>query len=157
MARRQDGGLSFACFRADPALASLQWPDDVLEQFLFDHGDNAAFVHDYGGIDLRDVTWRLETIPAAGCRPERPMPAVSRSTPRTRCTGSRFAAPRWVGIWKEHGTWLRPPILIARRLLDPSDSGLQVVEGRTRVGVLRGRLREGLHVASHHQAWVGQA
>lgn len=23
--------------------------------------------------------------------------------------------------------------------------------GRTRVGVLRGRLREGLHVASHHQ------
>ncbi|MFD7706586.1 hypothetical protein [Streptomyces sp. NPDC059786] len=49
MTRRQDGGLSFARFRADPSLVSPQWPDDVLEQFLFDHGDNAAFVHDYGG------------------------------------------------------------------------------------------------------------
>lgn len=57
--------------------------------------------------------------------------------------------------WEKHGTWLRPPILIDRRLLAPSDSGLQVVEGRTRVGVLRGRLREELHVASNHQAWVG--
>ncbi|MFG2359115.1 hypothetical protein [Streptomyces sp. NPDC048521] len=27
--------------------------------------DNAAFVHDYGGIDLREVRWQLETIPAA--------------------------------------------------------------------------------------------
>jgi hypothetical protein len=65
MARRQDGGLSYDRFRVDPALVSLQWPDDVLEQFLFNHGDKAAFVYDYGSIDLRDVTWQLETIPAA--------------------------------------------------------------------------------------------
>ncbi|GHD34982.1 hypothetical protein GCM10010313_82060 [Streptomyces violarus] len=65
MARRQDGGLSYDRFRVDPALASLQWPDDVLEQFLFDHGDKAAFVYDYGGIDLHDVTWQLEMILAA--------------------------------------------------------------------------------------------
>ncbi|GGY52647.1 hypothetical protein GCM10010384_68070 [Streptomyces djakartensis] len=57
--------------------------------------------------------------------------------------------------WEEHGTWLRPPILVARRLLDSSDTGLQVQEGRTRVGVLRGRLRELLHVPPHHQAWIG--
>jgi hypothetical protein len=64
--------------------------------------------------------------------------------------------PRKVGQhWEAHGTWLRPPILLARRLLDPADTGLQVLEGRTRVGVLRGRLREGLYVASHHHAWVG--
>ncbi|MEU5958720.1 hypothetical protein [Streptomyces sp. NPDC047525] len=67
MTRRRAGGLSYSYdqFRADPALAALSWPDDVLEQFRFDHGDNAAFGNDYGGIDLRDITWRLETIPAA--------------------------------------------------------------------------------------------
>jgi hypothetical protein len=65
MARCQDGGLSYDRFRVEPALVSLQWPDDVLEQFLFDHGDKAAFVYDYGSIDLRDVTWQIETIPAA--------------------------------------------------------------------------------------------
>ncbi|MFE1408347.1 hypothetical protein ACFW5D_33020 [Streptomyces sp. NPDC058770] len=46
MARRQDGGLSFERFRADPALAALQWPNDVLRDFLFDHGDNGHFVDD---------------------------------------------------------------------------------------------------------------
>ncbi|WP_329446326.1 hypothetical protein [Streptomyces canus] len=160
MARRQDGGVSFARFRVDPALVSLQWPDDVLEQFLFDHGDNAAFVRDYGGIDLREVRWRLETIPAAD------FVAMPTGASDAGCIESYAENPvHWVNVrrpevglhWEDHGTWLRPPILIDRRLLDPSDSGLQVVEGRTRVGVLRGRLREGLHVASHHQAWVGHA
>lgn len=160
MARRQDGGLSFARFRADPALVALQWPDDVLEQFLFDHGDNAAFVRDYGGIDLREVRWRLETIPAAD------FVGMPTGASDAGCIEIYAENPvHWVKVrrpevgrhWEEHGTWLRPPILIARRLLDPSDSGLQVVEGRTRVGVLCGRLREGLHVASHQQAWVGRA
>jgi len=34
----------------------------------FDHGDRAGFMDDYGGIDLYDVRWRLETIPAAAFR-----------------------------------------------------------------------------------------
>ncbi|MGW6309100.1 hypothetical protein [Streptomyces niveus] len=160
MARRRVGGPSYDYdrFRVDPVVALLQWPDDVLEQFLFDFGDNAAFVSDYGSIDLRDITWRLETIPAAdfnemptgasdaGCieiYAENPVYWVER---RSHKVGQH---------WEEHGTWLRPPILIERHLLAPSTSGLQVVEGRTRVGVLRGRLREKLYAASHHQAWVG--
>ncbi|MFF7105215.1 hypothetical protein ACFY9X_34050 [Streptomyces nigra] len=158
MARREDGGLSYDRFRADPALAALQWPDDVVEQFLFNHGDNTAFVYDYGSIDLREVTWRLETIPAADFRQ---MPTGASDAGCIECYAENPVD--WVKVrhpevgrhWEEHGTWLRPPILIDRRLLDPSDSGLQVLEGRTRVGVLRGRLREGLNVASHHQAWVG--
>ncbi|WP_289782073.1 hypothetical protein [Streptomyces phaeoluteigriseus] len=31
MARCEDVCVSYDRFRADPALASLQWPDDVLE------------------------------------------------------------------------------------------------------------------------------
>ncbi|MFD7438831.1 hypothetical protein [Streptomyces sp. NPDC059861] len=158
MARREDGGLSYGRFRVDPALALLRWPDDVVEQFLFDHGDNLAFVYDYSGIDLRDVTWRLETIPAAD------FSRMPTGASDAGCIESFAENPvHWVMVrppevgrhWEEQGTWLRPPILIDRRFLDPSASGLQVMEGRTRVGVLRGRLREGLRVASHHQAWVG--
>jgi hypothetical protein len=158
MARRDDGGLSYDRFRVDPAPALLQWPDDVLKQFLFDHGDNAAFLYDYDGIDLSEITWRLETIPAPDFK------GMPTGASDAGCIES-FAEnpvywvkgrPAEVGRQREeHGTWMLPPILIDRRLLDPSDSGLQVVEGRTRVGVLRGRMREGLHVASHHQAWVG--
>lgn len=160
MARRQDGGLSFDRFRSDPALAALHWPDDVLEQFLFEHGDNGAFVHDYGTIDLRHITWQLETIPAADFHT---MPTGKTDA---GCIESYAAHPvHWVAVrppeisrhWEEHGTWLRPPLLIDRRLLDPADNGLQVLEGRTRVGVLRGRVREKLRVALNHHAWVGRS
>lgn len=155
MARRLDGALSFDRFRTDPTLDDLRWPDDVLEQFLFDHGDKSAFVSDYNTIDLRDITWRLETIPAARFTS---MPTGSSDA---GCIESYAKDPvHWVTVrppqiarhWDEHGTWLRPPLLIERHLLDPDASGLQVLEGRTRVGVLR----EHLHVAPNHQAWVGR-
>jgi hypothetical protein len=59
--RAADLGLSIGDY-----LARLVQDDaSVLEQFLFDHGDNAAFVYDYGNIDLREVRWQLETIPVA--------------------------------------------------------------------------------------------
>ncbi|MGA5220994.1 hypothetical protein ACPCAE_33695 [Streptomyces cinereoruber] len=161
MKRRRAGGLSYGYdrFRTDPAVAPLQWPDDVLEQFLYDFGDDDHFVTDYGSIDLRQITWRLETIPAADFH------GMPTGASDAGCIEEFAENPvHWVGVrprevglhWEEHGTWLRPPLLIDRRFLDPSDSGLQVVEGRTRVGVLRGRVREGLHVAPHHQAWVAR-
>ena len=158
--RREDVGLSFDRFRVDPALATLQWPDDVLEQFLFDHGDNGAFLYDYGGIELSEISWRLERIPAAD------FSGMPTGASDAGCIEHYAKDPvYWVGIrapeigrrWEEHGTWMRPPILIDRQLLAPWDSGLQVLEGRTRVGVLRGRRREGLYVAPHHHAWVGHA
>ncbi|MGW1563966.1 hypothetical protein ACWCQ1_47045 [Streptomyces sp. NPDC002144] len=158
MARREDGGLTFDRFRVDPSLASLGWPDDVLEQFLFDHGDNDAFLRDYGGIELEGIVWRLETIPADVFSD---MPTGASEADLIDYFAENPAW--WVEVrppavgrhWVEHGTWMRAPILIDRRLLDPSYRGLQVLEGRTRVGVLRGRLRKELHVRSHHQAWVG--
>jgi hypothetical protein len=161
MARRRASGLgyTFEQFRTDPAIAGLRWPDDVLEQFLFDHGDRSEFIDDYGGIDLHGITWRLETIPAAAFHT---MPTGASDA---GCIESYAEDPvHWVTIrppevgryWEEHGTWLRPPLLIDRRLLASSDSGLQVLEGRTRVGVLRGRLRENLRVAPEQHAWVGR-
>ncbi|MFD4709167.1 hypothetical protein ACFWN5_05625 [Streptomyces sp. NPDC058430] len=99
-------------------------------------------MRDYGGIDLGEVTWRLETI-----RLQTSMMPTGASD--AGCIESFAENPlHWVEVrppevsrhWEEQGTWMRPPILIDRRLLAPSDVGLQVLEGRTRVGVLRGRL-----------------
>lgn len=59
-------------------------------------------------------------------------------------------------MWDNHGTWKRWPVFIDRRVVDPTATGLQVIEGRTRVGVLRGRSRLGLTVAQRHLAWVGR-
>lgn len=155
MAHRRDGALSFECFRTDPTVAALRWPDDVLEQFLFDHGDNTAFVDDYNTIDLHTITWQLETIPTAH------FTGMPTGGSDEGCIENYAKNPvHWVTVrppqvalhWEKHGTWLRPPLLIERRLLDPDTGGLQVLEGRTRVGVLR----EHLHVAPDHRAWVGR-
>jgi hypothetical protein len=65
------------------------------------------------------------------------------------------AKPSVRSAWEEEGTWLVPLIALERRLLAPTNTKLQLVEGRTRVGVLRGRYRTGLHVAEAHRTWVG--
>jgi hypothetical protein len=120
-----------------------------------DHGDH--FLADYSDLDLCGITWQLESVPAADFHT---MPTGESDA---GCIEEKAANPvYWVGkqppavgrYWEEHGTWLRPPLLIDRRLLAPPDSGLQVLEGRARVGVLRGRLREQLRVArDHHAGW----
>ena len=63
MASHRDSGAGFEGFRANPVIASLQWPDDVVEQFLCDHGDNPGFLWDYGHSDLSRVSWDVEVIP----------------------------------------------------------------------------------------------
>lgn len=149
--------FSYSQFRADPALTAVQWPDDVLRQVLFDHGDH--FLDDYGDLAPNGVTWRVETIPAADFHG---MPTGKSDSGYIEHIAENPVW--WVGCrplearrcWEERGTWLQPPLLIDRSLLDPRDSGLQVLEGRTRVGILRGRLREELRVAPEHQAWVGR-
>ncbi|MEV2257020.1 hypothetical protein AB0I94_41895 [Streptomyces sp. NPDC050147] len=160
MERRQDGGLSFERFRADPALAGLRWPDAVLRDFLFEHGDHGPFVDDYGHLDLSAITWTLEAIPTADFHT---MPTGESEAgliehfAENPVYWASVKLPEVGRYWEENGTWLRPPLLIDRRLLNPADSGLQVLEGRTRVGVLRGRHREQLHVAFEHRAWVGRS
>ncbi|MEY9969485.1 hypothetical protein ABIA33_007573 [Streptacidiphilus sp. MAP12-16] len=155
---------SFEAFRASPMITSLQWPDDVVEQFLYDHGNYPPFLLDYGRVDLSRVRWDVEVIPAndfsemptgeseADCIEE--FAAHPEHYVEARSSGIHIGVAE---CWERQGTWKRWPILIDRRLLDPPGNGLQVVEGRTRVGVLRGRRRQGDFVADQHRAWVGRA
>jgi hypothetical protein len=50
----------------------------------------------------------------------------------------------------------RAPILIERALIDPRDSGRQLVKGR-RFGILRERVADGDVVAEYHKVLVGRA
>lgn len=154
----------FHRFRDHPVTIALQWPDDVLEQWLYDHADNASFLHDYRDVDLSRIRWDVETV---SLKEFLEMP----TGPSDRDCIDKFAEnpSHWIGVrrdgihqgvarcWETHGTWKRWPVLIDRHLINPPTPGLQVVEGRTRVGVLRGRHRDGAHVAQSHLAWVGRA
>ena len=160
----RETSMHFEGFRQNSLISSLGWPDDVLEQFLYDHADNIGFSRDYGKLELSKIKWDVEIIPVEELI-EMPTGASDGD-----CIEKCATNPdHWVRIrnhgphigvaqcWETHGTWKRWPILIDRGLLDPPESGLQVVEGRTRVGVLRGRHRQGTLVAERHLAWVGRS
>ncbi|MCP2353157.1 hypothetical protein HD597_000177 [Nonomuraea thailandensis] len=136
--------VGFQGFRTDDKVSSLSWPPDVVEQFLYDHADHDRFLRDYGEVDLSAVTWDVEIIAVEDFL-EMPTGPSGEG-----CIEEYAEDPDWwvkarnagvhIGVqqcWQAHGTWKRWPILIDRALLTPAGSGLQVIEGRTRVGVLR--------------------
>lgn len=154
----------FAAFRRVAAVENLGWPDDVVEQWLYEHCDNGPFLDDYGSVDLAQLRWGLEALRASDIA----------AMPTGKSDGGvidEYAAnpDHWVSVrhsgvhagvaemWEVHGTWKRWPLLIDRSVLTPPGTGLQVVEGRTRVGIMKGRLQRGAFVAEQHLAWVGRS
>jgi hypothetical protein len=160
----RETSMHFEGFRQNALISSLGWPDDVLEQFLYDHADNIGFLRDYGNLDLSKINWDVEVIPVDELI-EMPTGAYDGDCIEEFATNPDHWVPirnrgPHIGVaqcWETHGTWKRWPILIDRGLLYSPESGLQVVEGRTRVGVLRGRHRQGTLVAERHLAWVGRS
>lgn len=162
--RCREDGFGLAEFRRQDAVIDLHWPSDVLEQWVYDHCDKDSFLCDYETVDLTRIDWRVEALPVATL--------MTIPTGRSDADDIEYFAAdpdRWVDVrsqgehlgvreaWETHGTWKRWPVIIDRGLLTPPADGLQLVEGRNRVGILRGRKRQGKFVADRHLAWVGRA
>lgn len=150
---------TFEAFTTNPLVAALGWPDDVVEQWLWEHGRYDPFLSDYGHIDLSSIQWCDTAVSTAAL-----LTVTTGASEHGLLEENARLHQHWVSVreptvaeaWETTGTWLRRPVLIDRGLIDASMSGLQVIEGRTRIGVLWGRATEGLKVASNHAVWVGQ-
>jgi hypothetical protein len=147
-------------FIEEPAIAALRWPEEVVEQWLYHHGDEPSFLRDYETVDLSTVGWTLDAVDVADLADIPTGPGDQIDVLEEFRAEHRYylglRPPEVRDAWNGGGTWLVPPILLARSVLDPAASGLQVVEGRMRVGILQGRYADGLHVAPRHAAWVGR-
>ena len=157
--REAGGGLSQ--FLQAASVADLGWPDDVVEQWLYDHSGYGPFLIDYERVDLTSLTWREESIPIekfltmpTGDSEADLIDEFARNPEHWSEVRSSQGVPQH---WESHGTWLRRPVLIDQALLAPPAKGLQVIEGLTRVGVLRGFVERGRSVASSHAVWVARA
>ncbi|MFF1385726.1 hypothetical protein ACFVWT_19415 [Arthrobacter sp. NPDC058288] len=149
----------FELFLAEPLISDLGWPENVIEQMLWDHGETEHFVPDYGAIDLTQVAWMREAMPTELIQ-NVPTGASDHGAIEDYAKNPVYWAEKRgaavVDSWDQNGTWLVPPLLISRDLLKSGAKGWQLIEGRTRVGVLRGRVARQLHVATHHDTWVGR-
>jgi hypothetical protein len=157
VANRDSG---FQVFHESLRVASLGWPEEVVRQWLYDHGDHTWFLEDYGTLDLSRIRWDLEDVAIAELERIPTGPSEQDALDEYAANHQYWLSKRSEEIrdaWETRGTWLVAPILISCKLLHPSGLGLQVIEGRTRVGILQGRRAESLNVADTHKAWVGRA
>lgn len=155
--RETGGGLNE--FLDTALVAALAWPNDVVEQWVFDHSGHGPFLADYGELDLTGLTWSLERLSSQLLSSLGTGPSDGDAIEQYAADPDFWLNKRKqviVDAWQAHGTWLRAPLLIDRAVLTPQGHGLQVIEGRTRVGLLRERLRLGQKVAAHHEAWVAR-
>lgn len=140
-------------------------PEDVLNQFYADHGRNCAFQNQYGHLDINCIEWQLKRVPAEqiiSCTVWREFQNWCDSVAE-RVNG--FATKGWNCIdvrsdvrlsWECERTWIRPPILLSGAFA-PSASGLHLVEGHTRIGLLRGLIAaDVLSGTSEHLVWIGR-
>lgn len=120
----------------------LPMPADVLEQFVFDHGANEEFQKQYSHLNLHTLQWDLisaETKDILTCSVYPHFIGwMETATSRTRVVpfdgwNDVLLPPGAAQYWRDHGTWMRPPIIITGDLVG-SDSALHLAEGHTRVG-----------------------
>ena len=141
----------------------LPMPDDVLEQFVHDHGIKHEFQEQYGELDLHSLSWTLERKTAKeiiacsvypnfrgwvdSCRKR------TLDVPKTGWKGV-YLAPNAKEHWQAHRTWRRPPVFTRGELVG-SDHSLHLVEGHTRTGALTGLVESGwLPGDSVHESWL---
>ena len=136
-------------------------PDDILKQFVLDHGLKEEFQEFYGELDLHQLAWSKERISAHEIET-----CSTKYDPRVQEIADRHATVRSVReatkvssavtSWIQAGTWPRPPVFLFGVLSPPDECHL--IEGHTRVGALLG-LRRNPHLdvaCSHHDCWVGR-
>lgn len=147
-------------FLQNPSVLALRWPTDVIEQLLYDHASHPAFHEDYGRVSLETLHWSVERIPISTLAALPTGASEQRYLDSCALLHDHYTRVRSFGIhqgvelmWDVHGTWKRWPLLISRAILN-GEPGLQIMEGRTRIGILRGRASEGHRVAPEHLAWV---
>jgi len=141
-------------------------PDDVLTQVVIDHGTKPEFQRQYADLDFDAIRWELRYFTASKLVTASTyeqfaewVDTVSRRTHAVRNYdwNSIDVRNEVVENWRVNHTWLRPPVFLEADLLG-RDPGVHLMEGHTRLGILRGLVAGGIiRPSSLHMAWLGVA
>lgn len=137
---------------------------EVLEQVFRDHGRKSEFQALYGHLELNHIQWtcvskRADELCRSGMN-EQFRPWFNNVAARA----THVATGGWETVdvradvqkqWETEKTWLRAPVFLDAHLV-ARGTGLFLVEGHTRLGLLSGLMKYGIvPQASLHTAWVG--
>jgi hypothetical protein len=143
---------------------ALPVPESVLKQVCSDHGRKDEFQHQYGALDLCSLQWSLEGRPASELVEATVFEGFRPWVASVEARVQSFTLSGWACIdvrpdvvvhWERYHTWLESPVFIDAVALGLGP-GLHLMEGHTRLGILRGLSRRGIiPPQSHHEAWIG--
>jgi hypothetical protein len=140
-------------------------PQEVREQFYVDHGRNELFQAQYAELEISSLRWSkvgLFASEIAKCSYYERFAnwyesvgqrATQFNTQGWSCIDSRKPV---VEHWKTHKTWQLSPVFLQGDIAGSLYS-LRLVEGHTRVGLLRGLASSGvIESNSIHEVWLGK-
>lgn len=164
--------INFPTFETESSIKRLQneykvdVPESVIEQFYIDHSDKHEFQKLYGAIDLNSIEWQLVEIPtnkilnlgSAATHPDYIFEVSEDASHYDEIGDSAIDCREDVlEHWKQHGTWMTPPIFIKGEVLGKPEIDLHLVEGHTRVGCLCGlKNYQVIDVAKVHKVYLGK-
>lgn len=139
-------------------------PNDILEYFYSHHGRKDVFQRQYADLEINKIIWKKKYLSASEIVSCDCYSMFSEWMSNVQARISSFKTKGWncidvrneiVKHWEEFLTWELPPIFIEKEMLNKSN-GLWLVEGHTRVGVLRGLVEHSIvHNQSTHEIWLG--
>lgn len=141
-------------------LAGLSCPPSVFTTLFHDRHDDGDLERLLRGIDFNQVTWEQQERSGNALR----QVSVDRAFQEAVDEAYRYVIDNEViheredvlASWRETGTWIEPPILLAGTILESAIRDYLLV-GSTRLGCVRAFLDQGVMPESaRHQVWVGR-
>lgn len=139
-------------------------PIEVAKQVYRDHGRNGEHQKEYGELDIGSLSWTKKDFSAADIQSCFMLSRFSEWPYSVSQRLDQFEQEGWKCIdvredvwrhWEKYQTWVIEPVFVRRDLVG-EEEGLHLVEGHTRVGVLRGLISRSLICGSSvHGIWYG--
>jgi hypothetical protein len=141
-------------------------PYEVIVQLYSQHGRNLEFQNQYGSIEISKIKWEkisLEAYKIIDCDYyegfNRWFSVVEKRAENFEIDGWKCIDKRKdiVENWEKYQTWIYAPIFFKSKHLNVSFD-LKLVEGHTRVALLKGLVNEGV-VSKYrkHEIWLGDS
>lgn len=137
----------------------LDAPEAVLKEIYYGIAGLEAAQEAYGHIDLKTINWKLVDLPTESLLEVRHATYLSFLNEEIEAYplrgGIDFYGPEIASYWRRHGTWIEPPFIIERSIIESNAPGLQLMEGHTRLGALQGEFNhQSITLAKTHKVFL---
>lgn len=141
-------------------------PHSVAEQVYSDFGRSNEYQSAYRNVDISKLSWEIANYPASEiCNATIKSGHFEKHVNNVEGHIELFSSTGWycisrskkiVEYWSKNSTWITPPVLVQGSVMKDC-SNIHLIEGHTRVGVLRGLVNNRLIAAnSMHMIWLGK-